>query len=100
MMAHQNVKNLMLREDVVWAIRDGEFHNYSESTIDEGIEILTFHPAGERQSDGSYPEGTLNDLLDQRLGELTAICVVTTMSCSLHPPEPYFIKHVDWRPCI
>ena len=58
MMAHQNVKNLMLREDVVWAIRDGEFHNYSESTIDEGIENLTVHPAVERQSDGSYPEET------------------------------------------
>ena len=97
MMAHQNVKNLMLREDVVWAIRDGEFHNYSESTIDEGIEVLTVHPAGERQSDGSYPEGTLNYLVDQRLGEL---CVVATMSCSLHPPEPHFMKHVDRRPGI
>lgn len=61
-MAHQNVKNLTLREDVVWAIRDGEFHNYSVSTItiDEEIEILTVHQAVERQSDGSCPEGTLN----------------------------------------
>ena len=71
MIPHQNVKNLMLREDVVGAIRDGEFHIYSVATIDEGIEILTGHPAGERQPDGSYPAGTVNYLVDQRLGELS-----------------------------
>lgn len=68
---HQNVKNLMLREDVVEAIRDGKFHIYSIKTIDEGIEILTDHAAGQRGPDGSYPPGTVNYLVEQRLNALS-----------------------------
>jgi len=37
---HQNVKNLMLRDDVVEATRAGKFHIFAIKTIDEGIEIL------------------------------------------------------------
>jgi len=57
---HQNVRNLMLREEVVEAVNAGMFHVYSAKTIDEGIEILTGVPAGERLPDSSYPEGTVN----------------------------------------
>lgn len=67
MIPHQNVRNLMLREDVVKAIHDGQFHIYSVKTIDEGIEVLTGIIAGERQPDGTYPEGTVNYLVDARL---------------------------------
>ncbi|MGQ9572516.1 MAG: Lon protease family protein [Dehalococcoidia bacterium] len=67
---HQNVRNLMLREDVVEAVKQGQFHIYAITTVDEGIEILTGVAAGDRQPDGSYPEGTVNYLVDQRLGEL------------------------------
>ena len=67
---HQNVKNLMLRDDVVRAIKDGTFHIYAVKTIDEGIEILTGAPAGERGPDGTYPQGTVNDLVDKRLEQL------------------------------
>jgi predicted ATP-dependent protease len=67
---HQNVKNLMLREDVVEAVQEGRFHIYAVRTIDEGIEILTGVPAGERRPDGTYPEGTVNYLVDRRLKEL------------------------------
>ena len=70
MIPHQNIKNLMLREDVVEAIRDGKFHIYAVKTINEGIEILTGHPAGEKQPDGRFPEGTVNYLADKRLREL------------------------------
>jgi predicted ATP-dependent protease len=62
----QNVKNLMLRSDVVDAVVAGRFHVYAIETIDQGIEILTGHPAGERIN-GSYPEGTINHLVEQRL---------------------------------
>ena len=55
-----NMDNLMLREDVVDAVREGQFHVYAVETIDQGIEILTGVAAGERQPDGTYPEGTLN----------------------------------------
>ncbi|OGO35402.1 MAG: hypothetical protein A2147_03665, partial [Chloroflexi bacterium RBG_16_57_8] len=66
----QNVRNLMLREEVVDAVRNGKFHVYSAKTIDEGIEILTGVPAGERQADGSYPEGTVNHQVRQQLKEM------------------------------
>lgn len=69
MIPHQNVRNLMLREDVVKAAEEGRFHIYSVKTIDEGIEILTGVPAGELQDDGAYPEGTINYLVNQRLQE-------------------------------
>ena len=71
MIPHQNVKNLMLREDVVEAIRDGEFHIYAVSSIDEGIGILTGQEAGERQDDGTYPDGSISYLVDKRLKELS-----------------------------
>ncbi|MDA0733124.1 MAG: AAA family ATPase [Chloroflexi bacterium] len=71
MIPHQNVKNLMLREDVVEAIRDGKFHVYAVSSIDEGIGILTGHEAGERQADGSYPDDSISHLVDKRLQELS-----------------------------
>jgi len=70
MIPYQNVRNLMLREDVVKAVHEGQFHIYEVKTIDEGIEILTGVPAGERRTDGAYPEGTINYRADKRLREL------------------------------
>ena len=69
MIPHQNVRNLMLREEVVKAAEEGRFHIYSVKTIDEGIEILTGVPAGEVQEDGTYLEGTINHLVNRRLQE-------------------------------
>ena len=63
---HQNVKNLMLRDDVVEAIREGMFHIYAVKTIDEGLEVLTGVPAGEADDTGAYPEGTVNYLVAKR----------------------------------
>jgi predicted ATP-dependent protease len=70
MIPHQNLRNLMLREDVVEAIREGKFHIYAVKTISEGLEVLTGYPAGEPQVDGTYPEGTVNYLVAKRLLEL------------------------------
>ncbi len=67
---YQNIRNLMLREEVVDAVREGKFHVYSAKTIDEGIEILTGIPAGERQSNGAYPEGTVNYAVSHQLGKM------------------------------
>ncbi len=64
-----NVQNLMLREDIVEVVRAQKFHIWAVSTIDEGIEILTGVPAGERGRDGKFPEGAVNYLVDQRLRE-------------------------------
>jgi hypothetical protein len=43
------------------------------TSVDQGIEILTGTPAGERQEDGSWPEGTVNERVDWRLREMTEI---------------------------
>ena len=65
-----NVKDLMLRKDVIAAVQENKFRIFAVKTIDEGIEILTGRPAGEKQPDGTYPEGTINFLVDRRLGDL------------------------------
>jgi lon-related putative ATP-dependent protease len=62
-----NVRNLMLRHDVVQAAREGRFHVYAVSTIDEGIRLLTGVPAGQAGSDGRYLEGTVNARVQQTL---------------------------------
>jgi len=66
----QNVQNLMLRKDVVEAVKSGQFHIYPIKTIDEGIEILTGVKAGQRKEDGTWEEGTINYLVDQGLSRL------------------------------
>jgi hypothetical protein len=60
----------MLRRDVVEAAEAGQFHVYPVETIDQGIEILTGVPAGERDDEGSYPEASVNQLVETRLVEL------------------------------
>jgi len=65
-----NVKHLMLRQDVVEAVKKGRFHIYPVETVDQGIEILTGVPAGERDKQGNYPEGTINHIVERRLAEL------------------------------
>ena len=62
-----NVQHLMLRRDVVDAVRTGKFHIYPVSRIDEGIELLTGVTAGERQPDGKFPKGTVNRRVEDRL---------------------------------
>ena len=52
-----NVSNLMLRDDVVEAVAEGKFHIWPVRTIDEGIEILTGVPAGERGEEGALSRG-------------------------------------------
>ncbi len=64
-----NVKNLMLKEEVVQAVREGWFHLWGVGTIDEGIELLTGVPAGEQQQDGSYPPGTVHQKVEAKLRE-------------------------------
>ncbi|MGZ8433466.1 MAG: Lon protease family protein [Candidatus Binatia bacterium] len=73
MIPQANVHNLMLRGDVVEAVKAGKFHIYSVSSIDEGIEVLTGVAAGARQADGSYPDGTINDRVQKKLQLFTEL---------------------------
>ncbi|MEZ5923024.1 MAG: AAA family ATPase [Hyphomicrobiaceae bacterium] len=62
-----NVQHLMLREDVVEAASTGQFQIHSVATIDEGIEILTGLPAGQREKDGKFPKDSVNGRVESRL---------------------------------
>jgi len=65
-----NVQHLMLRADVVDAVRRGEFRVYGIGTIDEAIALLTGVPAGVRGADGAYPPDSVNGAVERALTEL------------------------------
>jgi lon-related putative ATP-dependent protease len=67
MIPQANVKDLMLREEVLEAVLQGLFHVWAVATVDEGIELLTGLPAGARGKNGQYPKGSVNALVDERL---------------------------------
>ncbi|HKQ62763.1 MAG TPA: ATP-binding protein [Candidatus Polarisedimenticolaceae bacterium] len=70
MIPYRNLPHLMLRKDVVEAVRRGRFHVWAVSTIEQGIEVLTGLPAGERANDGSYPDATVFGRVDDELARL------------------------------
>jgi lon-related putative ATP-dependent protease len=70
MIPRANVKDLMLRHDVVQAVEEGKFNVWAVETIEEGIEILTGLPAGERGDDGAFPDGSVYRLVDDKLTAL------------------------------
>lgn len=69
----KNIRNLMLKQEVIDAVREGAFHIWPVQVVEQGIEILTGMKAGERLPDGTYPEGTLFRRVDERLVELAEI---------------------------
>jgi lon-related putative ATP-dependent protease len=69
----KNERNLMLKRDVVEAVKQGLFHVWPIERVEEGITILTGMEAGERHPDGTYPAGTLFRKVDERLVELAEI---------------------------
>jgi len=68
-----NVQHLMLRHDVVDAVQAGLFHIYPMRTVDEALELLTGIPAGERDEEGDFSAGSVNQLVDARLKKLAEI---------------------------
>ncbi|HXG75040.1 MAG TPA: ATP-binding protein [Gaiellaceae bacterium] len=64
-----NVRNLMLDEEVVEAVRAGRFHVWAVKTVDEGIELLTGRRAGRRRADGSYPPDSVHGLVAARISQ-------------------------------
>lgn len=70
MIPKSNERHLMLSDEVIEAVRDGKFHIWSVATIDQGVEILTCTPAGELQPDGTYSEGTIYRMVDDRLAQM------------------------------
>ena len=70
MIPESNVQNLMLKEEIVDAVKAGKFHIYSVKTIDEGIEVLTGVKAGAKGKNGVFDEGTVNSRVDRRFKEM------------------------------
>ncbi|MBM3315249.1 ATP-dependent protease, partial [candidate division WOR-3 bacterium] len=68
-----NEPELLLRPEVLDAVKAGRFHVYSVATIDDGIELLTGVPAGAAARSGAYPEGSVNFLVKRRLAELAEL---------------------------
>ena len=64
-----NVKDLMLREDILNAVDEGKFHIYAVDTVDDGIEVLTGIPAGKPDKHGNYLKGTVNYEVKKSLAE-------------------------------
>ena len=70
MIPHQNVADLMLRDDVVEAVRLKKFNVWAIKTVDEGIALLTGVSAGKRRADGKYTPDSVNALVDERLMDM------------------------------
>ncbi len=63
----QNVRNLMLSEEVVKVVREGKFHIYPVKTVEQGIEILTGVKAGRMGKNGKFSKGSVFAKVDERL---------------------------------
>jgi predicted ATP-dependent protease len=70
MIPNSNVQHLMLKDEVIMAIKAGKFHIWPVSTISEGIEVLTDMTAGKRGADGTFEKDTINSLVQKRLDDM------------------------------
>ena len=66
----RNLFNLMLKDEVIAAVKKGKFTIYSIENIEDGIKVLTGMNPGELKPDGTYPKGTFNLLVANKLKEL------------------------------
>jgi predicted ATP-dependent protease len=62
-----NVKHLMLKEEVLEAVKNGTFEIYAIESVDEGMEILTGKASGKKDKNGKYPKGSINYLVEEKL---------------------------------
>jgi predicted ATP-dependent protease len=70
MIPQSNVQNLMLKDEVLEAIKKDKFHVWSVATINEGIEMLTDAKAGTLRKDGTFEPGSINDLVQRRFDQM------------------------------
>lgn len=75
-----NIVHLVLRDNVLQAVREGLFHIYPVGTIEEAMEILTGMRAGARLKDGRFSQNSIYAAVDERLSELA---VLAEKKCSM-----------------
>lgn len=64
-----NIKNLMLRDDIVKAAKDKKFFIYPIETVDEAISLLTGIEVADKNKSGKYPAQSLYDKIEKKLAE-------------------------------
>jgi lon-related putative ATP-dependent protease len=79
-----NIQHLMLRKDVVSAVRDGRFQVYAVAHVDEAMELLCGRKAGRMRRTGEFPTKTLNGRVQGQLAEFARL----RMAFSAGPHEP------------
>jgi predicted ATP-dependent protease len=90
-----NIQHLMLREDVVQAVKDGKFKVQAVSDIDEALEVLTGMSAGVRGEDGHFPPDSINGLVEKRLKDMSsrlresALSLLDKFGQIGYPEEPH-----------
>ena len=67
------LKDLNLSNEIIEDVKKGNFHVYAISSIDEGIEILTGVPAGKKDTNGKFPAGTINYLVQEKLKKFARV---------------------------
>ncbi len=70
MIPRSNIGDLVLAQEVIDAVKDGQFSIWAVESIDQGTAIVMGVAAGEKDAEGNYPEGTINYLVDKRLEDL------------------------------
>jgi ATP-dependent Lon protease len=63
----QNIRDLMLRDDVVQAVKRKEFHIFPIEKIEDGVRILLGKEAGSRDDAGQYTKNSVFELVDHNL---------------------------------
>jgi lon-related putative ATP-dependent protease len=89
----QNVDDLMLREDVIDAVRKNKFHIYPIAKVEDGVEILTGVKAGIKTNNG-YEEGTVFDKVEKKIRELYA----KSRAIKINNEEDEKIKNKNRKP--
>ncbi|MBI3667424.1 MAG: hypothetical protein HY236_14565, partial [Acidobacteria bacterium] len=59
----------MLRDDVVEAVRTGQFHIWAAEEVDDALELLTGLPGGKADAAGEYPQGSVHRAVSERLAK-------------------------------
>ena len=68
-----NVVNLMLKEEVIEAVENNLFTIYSIAHVDEALSLLMGKEAGCLNEKGEYPQGTINDIIQKKLEQFSAV---------------------------
>ncbi|MFZ0391189.1 MAG: ATP-binding protein [Calditrichia bacterium] len=71
MIPRSNVESLMLKGEVIDAVKAGKFHIWAIDTIEDGLELLTGHQAGRRLRNGRFPKDSIYCLVENKLRTFT-----------------------------